>query len=102
MRVIVAPQEYKGTLTAEEAAAAIAEGARRAVPDAEIETMPMPDGGPGTVRAIASATGGETRSRRVQGPLGRPVDAEWAFLTDGTAIIEMASRCSPKTSATPA
>ena len=91
MRVIVAPQEYKGTLTAEEAAAAIAEGARHAVPDAEVETMPMPDGGPGTVRAIASATGGETRSCRVQGPLGRPVDAEWAFLSGGTAIIEMAA-----------
>jgi glycerate kinase len=91
MRVIVAPQEYKGTLTCEEAAAAIAEGARRALPDADIEAVPMPDGGPGTVRAIASVSGGERRTCRVQGPLGRPVDAEWASLADGTAIIEMAA-----------
>ncbi len=91
MRIIVAPQEYKGTLTAEEAAGAIAEGARRAVPDAEVETVPVPDGGPGTVRAVASVTGGERRVSRVQGPLGRPVGAEWALLPGGTAIIEMAA-----------
>ncbi len=91
MRVIVAPQEYKGTLTCEEAAAAIAEGVRRAVPDAEIETVPLPDGGPGTVRAIASVSGGERRTCRVQGPLGRPVEAEWASLPGGTAVVEMAA-----------
>ncbi|HEY5625411.1 MAG TPA: glycerate kinase [Dehalococcoidia bacterium] len=91
MRIIVAPQEYKGTLTAEEAAAAIAQGARRAVPEADIEVVPMPDGGPGTVRAIASVTGGKTRTCRVQGPLGGPVEAEWASLPGGTAIIEMAA-----------
>jgi glycerate kinase len=61
------------------------------VPDADIEAVPMPDGGPGTVRAIASVTGGERRRCRVQGPLGRPVDAEWASLPGGTAIIEMAA-----------
>jgi len=91
MRVIVAPQEYKGTLTCEEAAAAIAEGVRRAVPDAEIETVPLPDGGPGTIRAIASISGGERRTCRVQGPLGRPVEAEWASLPGGTAVVEMAA-----------
>ena len=91
MRVVVAPQEYKGTLTAEEAAAAIAEGVRATLPDADVEMVPMADGGSGTVRAIASAVGGETRSCRVQGPLGRPVDASWAFLPDETAIIEMAA-----------
>ncbi len=91
MRVIVAPQEYKGTLTAEEAAAAIAEGVRRALPDAGIETVPLPDGGPGTVRAISSVAGGETRRCRVQGSLGLPVEAEWALLPGGTAIIEMAA-----------
>ncbi len=91
MRVIVAPQEYKGTLTCEEAAEAISAGVRRAVPGADIEIVPMPDGGPGTVRAIASVSGGERRTCRVQGPLGRPVEAEWASLPDGTAIIEMAA-----------
>lgn len=91
MRIVVAPQEYKGTLTAEEATAAIAEGVRHTVPGADIEMVPMADGGPGTARAIASVTGGETRGRRVQGPLGRLVDASWAYLPDGTAIIEMAA-----------
>ena len=91
MRVIVAPQEYKGTLTAEEAAAAIAEGVRSTAPDADVEMVPMADGGPGTVRAIVSVAGGETRSCRVRGPLGRPVEAVWACLPDGTAIVEMAA-----------
>ncbi len=91
MRVIVAPQEYKGTLTAEEAAAAIAEGVHRVVPDSDVEMAPMADGGPGTVRVIAAAADGETRSCRVRGPLGRPVEASWAFLSDATAIIEMAA-----------
>ena len=91
MRIVVAPQEYKGTLTCEEATAAIAEGVRRTVPGADIEMVPMPDGGPGTVRAIVAMNAGETRSCRVRGPLGRPVDASWASMRDGTAIIEMAA-----------
>jgi len=91
MRIIAAPQEYKGTLTAEEAAAAIAEGVRRALPEADVDEVPLPDGGPGTVRAIVSVTGGELRTERVQDPLGRPVDAAWVLLPDGTAVIEMAA-----------
>lgn len=91
MRIVVAPQEYKGTLTAEEAAAAIAEGVRRAVPAAEVDQVPLADGGPGTVRAIARSAGGELRTSRVCGPLGAKVDAEWGLLPDGTAVIETAS-----------
>ncbi|MCI0818955.1 MAG: glycerate kinase [Chloroflexi bacterium] len=91
MRIIVAPQEYKGTLTAEEAAAAIADGVHRTLPEADVEIVPMADGGPGTVRAIASMAGGEMRTCRVRGPLGRPVEAGWASVPDGTAIIEMAA-----------
>ncbi|MEX0684048.1 MAG: glycerate kinase [Dehalococcoidia bacterium] len=91
MRIVISPQEYKGTLTAEEAAAAMAQGARRALPDADLDVVPLPDGGPGTVRAIVSITGGDIRPTRVQDPRGRPVDAEWALLPDGSAVIEMAA-----------
>lgn len=91
MRIVVAPQEYKGTLTAEEAAAALAVGVRRALPNAEVDELPLADGGPGTVRAIVRAAGGELRMTLVTGPLGAPVDAEWGLLTGGTAVIEMAA-----------
>lgn len=96
MRIVVAPQEYKGTLTAEEAAEAMAIGARRALPGAEIDVLPLADGGPGTVRAVVRAARGpdgrgELRRTRVRGPLGEAVDAEWGLLSDGTAVIEMAA-----------
>jgi glycerate kinase len=91
MRIVVAPQEYKGTLTAEEAAAAIADGVRRAIPECDIDEIPLADGGPGTVRAMVRATGGEFRTTNVRGPMSWKVDAEWGLLPDGTAVIEMAA-----------
>ncbi len=91
MRIIVAPQEFKGTLTAQEAADAMAAGARRAAPHAEIETVPLSDGGPGLVRVLVSAIGGRIRRATVHDPLDRPVEAEWGLLADGTAVIEMAA-----------
>lgn len=91
MRIVIAPQEYKGTLTAPEAAAAMAEGARRALPDAELTIIPLADGGPGTVEAIVGAASGSIRLARVQGPMLTPVDAAWGMLDDETAVIEMAS-----------
>jgi glycerate kinase len=91
MRIVIAPQEYKGTLTAEEAAAAMAEGVRRALPDADIDELPLADGGPGTVRAIVRAAGGELRQTTVRGPMGGEVKAEWGLLPDDSAVIEMAA-----------
>jgi glycerate kinase len=91
MRIVIAPQEYKGTLTAEEAAAAMAEGARSAIPDADIDQIPLADGGPGTVLAIVRAAGGELRQTTVRGPMGGAAKAEWGLLPDGTAVIEMAA-----------
>ncbi len=91
LRIVLAPQEFKGSLTAQEAAEAMAEGARHALPDARIDAIPLADGGPGTVQAIVSAAGGEVRRAGVQDPLGRPVQAEWGFLPDGSAVIEMAA-----------
>ena len=87
----MAPQEFKWSLSAREAAAAMAEGARRAAPGAVVEALPMADGGPGTLEAILSAKGGRAMRTTVRDPLGRPVEAEWGLLDDGTAIIEMAA-----------
>jgi glycerate kinase len=91
VRIVVAPQEYKGTLTAEEAASAMAEGVRQALPDVEVDELPLADGGPWTVRAIVRAAGGELRTTRVRGPMAASVEAEWGLLDDGTAVIEMAA-----------
>src|SRR2546422_309960 len=91
MRIIVAPQEFKGTLTPREAAEAMADGAGRALPEATIELIPLSDGGPGMVRALISAANGRIIRATVQDPLGRTVEAEWGLLEDGSAVIEMAA-----------
>ncbi len=91
MRIVVAPQEYKGTLSAAEAAVAMAQAVRRVLPGADVLVLPLADGGPGTVAAIVGAAGGSTRTANVTGPLDAKVDAEWGLLDDGTAVIEMAA-----------
>lgn len=91
-RWLVAPQEFKGTLTAAEAAAALAEGLRRGAPGVELDVAPLADGGPGTVDALLAGVGGERVTRTVQGPLGTPVRATYGLLDSGrTAVIEMAA-----------
>ena len=90
MRVLVAPQEFKGSLTARQAAEAIAAGLRNASAGFEIDTLPMADRGPGTVDALVGATGGRFVEADVQDPLGRPVRARWGALPDA-AVIEMAA-----------
>ena len=92
MRIVLAPQEFKGSLTAAEAAAAMRAGALRALPGARIDAVPLADGGPGTVEAVVTAAGGRYSHARVEGPLGDPVTARWGRIDDGrTAIIEMAA-----------
>lgn len=93
MRVLIAPDKFKGTLTAEQAAAAITLGWRRARPADEVEALPMADGGEGTLEALVAGLGGHTRSMRVSGPLGDPVDAAYGVIgfPDGErAIVELA------------
>jgi len=91
-RWLVAPQELKGTLTAAEAAAALAEGLRQGAPGVELDVAPLADGGPGTVDALLAGVGGERVTRTVQGPLGAPVRATYGLLDSGrTAVIEMAA-----------
>ena len=84
----MAPDSFKGTVSAREVAAAIAEGLRAG--GREAHEMPVADGGEGTMEAIVSSAGGELRSLRVSDPLGRPVDASFALLEDGRAIVETA------------
>ena len=93
MRVVVAPDSFKGSLTAEEAALYIEKGIHRACSTIEVTKVPMADGGEGTVRALVAATGGILRHSVVAGPLGETVLAEWGLLGDGssTAVIEMAA-----------
>jgi len=91
MRIVIAPDSFKESLTAPEAAAAIAAGVRDVAPDAGVDLCPMADGGEGTVEALVAATDGQRRTTTVTGPLGAPVEARWGVLGDGeTAAIEMA------------
>ncbi len=92
MKVLIAPDSFKGSLTAVEVALAIEAGVRKALPDAVIERVPIADGGEGTVHALVTATGGRIVERRVTGPLGEPVDAFFGILGDQkTAVVEMAA-----------
>ncbi|HZP57804.1 MAG TPA: glycerate kinase [Dehalococcoidia bacterium] len=91
MRILVAPQEFKGSLTASAAASAIAAGLRDALPGAEVTEAPMSDGGPGLVDALLASRPGRRIESDVTDPLGRRVRAAWAMLVDRTAIIEMAA-----------
>lgn len=92
MKIVVAPQSLKGSLTAAETGRAIAEGARAVYPDAEMRIVPVADGGEGTTQALVDATGGKLLEREVTGPLGKPVQAFFGLLGDGhTAVIEMAA-----------
>jgi glycerate kinase len=91
MRIVIAPNAFKGSLSAVDAAQAIAEGVRDAATDADIVLVPIADGGDGTVDALVAATDGEHRTLRVRGPLGDPVDADYGLIDGGrTAVIEMA------------
>lgn len=92
MKIVIAPDSFKGSLTSPEVCRAIETGVRAALPDAETVLVPIADGGEGTARTLVEGTGGELLSARVTGPLGDPVQAEYGVLGDGeTAVIEMAT-----------
>src|SRR5207253_2800317 len=93
VKVVVAPDKFKGCLPAAEVAAAIARGVCAVDPAIEIVEIPLADGGEGTVEALVAATGGQFVSRHVTGPLPQmKVDATVGLLGDGrTAVIEMAA-----------
>ncbi|MGF1527432.1 MAG: glycerate kinase [Candidatus Competibacterales bacterium] len=92
MRIVVAPDGFKGSLTSAAAAAAMVAGWRRVFPEAAVTAVPVADGGEGTVAASVTALGGEVVSAEVQDPLGRPVTASYAWVAARRlAVIEMAA-----------
>ena len=91
MKVVIAPQSFKGSISALDAARAMEQGVKRVFPDTETVLAPVADGGDGTLETLVEATEGDIRSATVTGPIGEPVEAEWGALGDGeTAMIEMA------------
>jgi glycerate kinase len=93
MRVLVAPDKFRGTLTAAQAARAVAAGWRGVRPDDEVVEVPMADGGEGTLDALVEGLGGERRKARVTGPLGDPVQAEFGLAprpNGAIAVVETA------------
>jgi len=90
VKVVVAPDKFKGTLDAGSVARAIKAGVQRALPEAGVVLVPMADGGEGTVDAMVAAVGGERHFVVVTGPTGDSIKAEFGVLADGTAVIEMA------------
>lgn len=92
MKIVIAPDSFKESMTALEAASAIEEGFKAVLPDAEYSKVPMADGGEGTVQSIIDATKGRIKKLKVTGPLGELTDAYYGLSGDSKmAIIEMAS-----------
>lgn len=92
MKIVIAPDSFKESLSALAVAGEIAAGFRSIYPDAEYCLLPMADGGEGTVQALIDASGGRRIEVTVQGPLGEPVTAFYGLMGDGQcAVIEMAA-----------
>src|SRR2546430_10964314 len=90
MRVLVAPDKFKGSLSARQVAENIALGIGDVIPDAQIEIAPVADGGEGTAEVICNARGGEWVMCRTHGPLGNPIEARYVWLGENaSAVIEM-------------
>jgi len=88
-RILVAPLEFKGSLTAGQAARAIEAGVRSGWPEVEVIVLPLADGGPGTADALVDALGGQWHSAWAHDALGRPLQAQWASWSRG-GVVEMA------------
>ncbi len=91
MKIVIAPDSFKESLSAPEVAQAIARGIKHAAPQAHILCVPMADGGEGTVQAVLAATQGLSRVNTVQNALGHPIQAQWGWLPNQIAVIEMAA-----------
>ncbi|MED3916378.1 glycerate kinase [Priestia megaterium] len=92
MKIVIAPDSFKESLTALRVCEAVEKGIRIHFPNAEISKVPMADGGEGTVQSLVDATGGQIIQAKVTGPLGKEVEAFYGILGDGkTAVIEMAA-----------
>ncbi len=90
MKIVLAPDSFKGNLTSLQVAAALEKGIRRVLPNAQCIKVPMADGGEGTVQSLVDGGGGKFVRKKVTGPAGKPVTARYGLLADGkTAVIEM-------------
>ena len=91
MKIVIAPQTFKGSISALDAAVAMRDGVLEAFPDADAVLVPVADGGDGTLETLVEGSGGEIRETEVCGPLGERRIAQWGAMGDGvTAVIEMA------------
>jgi len=94
MRVVAAPNPYKGSLGAPAAAEAIRRGVLQVFPDAEVVMVPIADGGEGTMEALIAAHGGTSVTETVEGPFGEPVQAQFGLIDgDRAAVVELAAAC---------
>ena len=93
MKVVIAMDSFKGSLSSMAAGRAAREGVLRACPNAEVIVRPLADGGEGTVDALVEGLNGQMVSVQVTGPLGAPVESRYGILADGVAVMEMASAC---------
>ncbi len=91
MNIVLAVDSFKGSCSAIEVAEHLEEGILRVLPQAQVQKIPVADGGEGTVQALLYAVGGTLRQKTVTGPMGSPVAAEYGVLDNGVAVIEMAS-----------
>ena len=92
MKILIAPDSFKESLTAKQVCQCIEAGFSQVFPQAQYTHLPLADGGEGTVDVLMQGLMGERKTSRVEGPLGEPVDAHWALLDEGrTALIEIAA-----------
>ena len=97
MRILIAPDKFKGALNAREVAESIAAGLREVLPDAEIDIAPMADGGEGTAEAISDGLGGSWLKCKAHDPLGREIEAHYAWIDQGKlAVMEMSEAAGMK------
>src|SRR5436309_12403225 len=87
MRILIAPDKFKGTLSAREVADAIATGLRGVLPNAKIETVPMADGGEGTAEVISRALGASWLKCKAHDPVGRDLEAHYGWLAKQAAAV---------------
>src|SRR5438552_4650553 len=91
LRIVIAPDSFKGSLTSVEVASALARGWLEARPDDDVQLAPLADGGEGTLVAIAAAGGWAWRTANASDPIGRPMTARWLRSDDsGRAVVELA------------
>jgi len=90
VKIVLAPDSFKGSLSSPEVCAAMRRGIERVLPDARVESVPLADGGEGTLDALLESSGGMRKGGIVRGPLEGEVEASWGILPDGTAVIECA------------